>query len=326
MKRREALLALMAIGLQPLAASAQQGAKQFRIGWLSNNTPESSKHLENAFKQGLRELGYSEGQNTTFEFRWAMGKAENWPRLAQELVSLKLDVILAGTTFTAAALLKETSTVPVVGTLILDPVGNGLAKSLAHPGGNFTGRASLGEDTSIKLLELLRTAMPRISRVGAIWNAANPALAAIVNSLKGSARGLGITLLPIAAKNLGEIESGFARLAEEKVRGVIAFQDALVLMHKRQIADLALRYRMASVFGTRDVAEVGGLISYGVSFKDEYRRAASYVDKILKGAKPADLPIEQAMTFDLVVNQKTAKALGIKIPQSLLLSANEVIE
>jgi putative ABC transport system substrate-binding protein len=241
-------------------------------------------------------------------------------------VALKPDVILAGTILTARPLQKATTTIPIVGTLTLDPVGNGLAKSLARPGGNFTGRASLGEDTSGKLLELLLAATPKLSRVGVLWNSVNPGHTAILKRLEAAAKSLGVSVLSIGVQNPSEIDNGLARMAQENIRGFISLQDALILKQGKQIAELALRYRMASIHTTKELAQDGGLISYGVSYTDEYKRAATFVDKILKGAKAGDIPIEQAMTFELVVNLKTAKALGIKIPPSLLLRADEVIE
>lgn len=326
MRRRESLLALLTLALRPLAARAQSAARPYRVGWLSYNTPESSRPLEQAFKDGMRELGYIEGRNTVFEFRWAQGNPENATKLAHELVALKPDVILSGSILTTRPLLQATNTIPVVGTLVIDPVANGFAKSLAHPGGNFTGRASLGEDISAKLLEQLLAALPNVSRVGVLWNPTNAGHEAILKNLRAVAKRRGLAIVDHAAQTPAEIEHRLARMAQEQLRGFIALQDAYFIKQRAQIAELALSHRLASVHANRELAVAGGLLSYGANFPDEYRRAASYVDRILRGAKPGDLPIEQPMIFELVINLKTAKAIGIKIPQSLLLSANEVIE
>jgi putative ABC transport system substrate-binding protein len=325
MNRRDAVFSLIALGATPLLAQAQP-AKPFRIAYMSFTSPETVGYMVDAFKQGLRDLGYVEGKNVVFDVRWAMGKSENLPGLAQELVALKPDVILAGSSVTARPFLRATTTIPIVGTTIMDPVGNGLIKSLARSGDNFTGRASLGEEMSGQQLELLLAVTPKSSKIAILWNPLNPSATVTANNLLAAAKSRGVRAILIGVKTPAEIDDGFARMAQEAVRGFIGLQDALLLLQRHQIAELALRYRMASILGAKDVVKAGGLISYGVNYAEEYKRAAVYVDKILKGAKPSDLPIEQAMIFELVVNLKTAKALGIKIPQSVLLRADEVIE
>ena len=328
MNRRDAVLAVLAVGFASLAARAQPAAKVARILyliWGTPSVPPARNPYLDAFKQGLRELGYAEGPSYVVETRWTLGKAENLVELAKEIATFKPDVILSTETAARAAQ-QAAPAAPIVLAWSGDPVATGFAKSLARPGGNVTGMAALYQDTSSKLLELLLTAVPGLPRVAVLANPAAPYYASALRNLEDATRQANVNLLLIDAGSAGEIDSGFARIAQEKVKAVVVVGEPLVFRQRRQIADLALKYGMASVYPAKEHVEAGGLMSYGMNLADSFRRAASYVDKILKGAKPGDLPIQQATTLELVINQKTAKALGLIIPQSILLRADRVIE
>ena len=326
MNRRDTLLGLLALGAGPLAARAQPAAKPARIIWLLLGPRPASTPLLNSyldpFKQGMRELGYIEGETFVFEPRWTLGKVEE---LAKELAAFKPDVILTAEGIVRAAQ-QAAPTVPIVLIYSGDPVASGFAKSLARPGGNVTGLATLNQDTSPKLLELLLAVVPKPRGVAVLANPSVPSYAAVLKNLQNAARQAKVELLPIEVRNATEIDSGFARLAREKVRAVVVLGDSLIYAQRRQIADLALKYEVASVYPAKEHVLAGGLMSYGVNLLDNFRRAAAFVDKILKGAKPGDLPIEQATTLELVINLKTAKSLGLTIPPSVLLRADQVIE
>lgn len=324
MNRRDTLLALLAVGTAPLASHAQQPIKQARIAFIGYGTPETTGYLFQAFKQRLRELGYIDGNNVVFEVRWAMGNAERIPGLTNEIVALKPAVIFAFSGATARAAQQATTTIPIVIAMISDPVGYGLVKSLAHPGGNITGISSLIGDYSPKLLELLLAVQPKLSRVAILLGFATGR--AQLKNLQSAAQARGVNVLVIEVRTPAEIEHAFARMAHERVPAVIALSSPIFTMQRRHIAELAINNRMASVFPTRAFAEAGGLISYGPDYADQARSAATVVDKILKGAKPSDLPVEQATTLELVVNLKTARAINIPIPKELLLRADRVIE
>lgn len=324
MNRRDTLLALLALGAAPLAARAQQPAKPARIAYLAFASPESAGYLWEVFKRRLHELGYIEGKNVVFEERWALGKYERLPALANELVALKPDLILVLNSSTARAAQQATTTIPIVMAIVSDPVGVGLVKSLARPGGNITGLSTLGTDSSPKLLELLLTVVPKVSRVAILYS--SDAGRAQLENLQAAAKKVGVNAQMIEVQSPAGIENAIARMTRENIRGAIVLAHPLFLSQRRQIAELATRNRIASVFMTRDYAEAGGFMSYGPNYTDSARDAARYVDKILRGAKPADLPVEQATTFELVINLKTAKALGLTIPQELRMRADEVIE
>jgi putative ABC transport system substrate-binding protein len=327
MRRREFVLALPALAAA-LAARAQPAAKPARIVFLvfgpAPASPSANPQLD-AFKQGLRDLGHVEGKTFVVASHWTLGQVENLPDLAKELAALKPDVILASET-TARAAQQAAPFIPVVLPWSGDPVATGFAKSLARPGGNVTGMAALYQDTSAKLLELLLTAMPKLQRVAALANPSAPYAAGALRNLEDAARQANVNLLSIEVRSPADIDSGFARIAREKVMAVVVVGEPLVFRQRRQIADLALHYRVASVYPAKEHVEAGGLVSYGMDLADSFRRAADHADKILKGAKPGDLPIQQAKKFDLVINLKTARALGITLPQSLLLRADQVIE
>jgi putative ABC transport system substrate-binding protein len=328
MNRREFLLAVPALSAAP-GASARSAAKPARIVWLLLGRPPASLHpvtvrLLDAFKQGMRELGHIESKTFVIEPRWSLGKAENLADLEKDLAAFKPDLILAGENEARAAQ-RAAPTVPIV--LIWgDPVAGGLAKSLARPGGNVTGLAALNQDTSPKLLELLLAVVSGPRRVAVLANPTFPANAVGLKNLQNAARQAKVDLLSVEVRDAAEIDGGFTRMAREKVRAVVVLGDPFILRQRQQIADLALKYEVASVYPVKEHVDVGGLMSYGVNLADNFRRAAAYVDKILKGAKPGDLPIQQATTLELVINRKTAAALGLTIPQSVLLQATDVIE
>ena len=329
MNRRKLLVAVgLGVLVAPLAAFAQQPGKVWRIGFLaprSRPTP-SDPDVYSAFPQGMRELGYVEGKIFVVEWRFADGKFERLPGLAAELVKMKVDVIVAAGTVATEAAQRATTTIPIVIAASLDPVGSGFVKSLARPGGNITGLSLATSDFSPKHLELLMTAMPKLSRVAVLVNPDNSAHPGVLKSVQAAAQKLGVQVLTVNARTPEDIERGIAMMRRERAEGVIVAADAFFILQRRQIAELALRHRLASIAANREHAEAGDLMSYGQNVADFYRRAATFVDKILKGAKPGDLPIEQPAIFELVINRKTAKTLGITIPQELLLRADKVIE
>jgi putative ABC transport system substrate-binding protein len=316
----------VALGAVPLAgaARAQQAAKPARIAYLNFGSPETHGHFLEAFKQGMRALGYVEGKNIVFEIRWAMGKAERLPDLAKELVAFKPDVIAALGGPQARAMQQATTTIPIVIATISDPVGLGLIKSLARPGGNITGLSTLAADHSPKLLELLLAVVPKLSRVAVLMGFDSGR--AQLKNLQTAAQTVGVNVLVIEVQTPAGIENAFERMAKENIRAVIAVPSVLFTFQRRQIAELAIKNWIPLVFTIREFPEAGGLMSYGSNLAEQNRRAAIYVDKILKGATPEDLPVEQATTFELVINLKTAKALGIIVPQSLLIRTDEVIQ
>jgi putative ABC transport system substrate-binding protein len=325
-----ALLVLLpvAVLLAPLAGEAQHAATIPRIGLLfptSLSDPRTARFLE-AFRQGLRELGYAEGQNIAIESRFAEGKWDQLPGLAAELVRGKVDVIVTYTTPATQAAKQATGTIPVVVAAVIDPVAAGLVASLAHPGGNITGLSQMVPELVGKQLELLKEVAPKISRVALLGNPANPAHALAIRDVKVAARSLGVQLQLLEARGSSEIESAFAAMTTERAGAVIVLVDSMLIDHRTRIEDLAARRRLPTVSATIETAEAGGLMAYGPSVRDMFRRAAAYVDKILKGTKPADLPVEQPTKFELVINLRTARALGLTTPQSVLLRADRVIQ
>jgi putative ABC transport system substrate-binding protein len=309
----------------PLAAEAQAPAKVPRIGFLAPLTFAADTRLD-AFLQGLRELGYVDGQTIAIEFRFAEGKSERLPPLAAELVRLKVDVIVATALASTEAAKRATGTIPIVFTVVGDPVAVGLVASLSRPGGNITGLASVAPEVVGKQLELLKEVAPKISRVAILKNPNNPGHTVVLRQAEAAARVLGMQLQILEARIPSEIDAAFAAMRSQRAGGILVARDALVLAQRTQIAALAAKSRLPAVYGFRENVEAGGLMAYGASVSAMYRRAATYVDKILKGAKPADLPVEQPNKFELVINLKTAKALGLTIPPSLLQRADEVIQ
>jgi putative ABC transport system substrate-binding protein len=322
------LVALLAVFLlaTPLAAEGQAPAKVPRIGFLSSRSLADSTHLLESLRQGLRELGYVEGHTIAIEYRFAEGRPERLPALAAELVRLKVDVIVTTGPPAPEAAKEATSTIPIVFAVVGDPVAVGLVASLARPGGNITGSASIAAEVVGKQLELLKEAAPKVSRVAVLQNPDHPGHPAQLRQAEGAARALGLQLHIVQAGNAREIDAAFAAMRSQRVGGVLVLRDGLFLAQQTQIVALAAKNRLPAVYGERGQAEAGGLMAYGANVLLMYRRAATYVDKILKGAKPADLPVEQPTQFELVINLKTAKALGLTIPPSLLRRADRVIQ
>ena len=317
-------IAVLALALlaASLAADAQQAARIPRVAWLRPGSAPDP--MLEAFRQGLRDLDYIEGKNIAIEARWAEGKSDRLPPLAAELVRLRVDVIVTNTMPAILAAQQATSTIPIV-TVSADPVGTGLAKTLARPGGNITGLSILGPKLEGKRLELLKAALPRVTRVGFLWNPANTATQLRFREAQAAAKALGIKLQSAEVRQPDELPKAFAAMTKERV-GAVLVPSAFAALHKVQIAEIATRNRLPVMYDSRDLMDAEGLMSYGPDNPDLYRRTASYVDKILKGANPGDLPIEQPTKFDLVINLKTAKALGLTIPRSLLNRADEVIQ
>ncbi len=324
---RAVLLVTLGLLAAPLAAPAEQPGKVFRIGILGNvplTDPEGAR-LWGAFIQGLRDLGYVEGQNIMIEHRYSEGKYERLPDLAADLVRLKVDVIVAPATNPVLAAKQATRTIPIVMTGSEDAVGSGLVASLARPGGNVTGLSTLAPEIVGKQLELLKEIVPRVSRVAVLWNPTNRVHPLSLGEAKVAARSLGVQLQILEARGPEEFESAFATMTRERASALLVLHDGMFLLHPTRIADLAAKSRLPAMYQLREHVDAGGLMVYGPSLRDNFRRAATYVDKILKGAKPADLPVEQPTKFELVINLKTAKALGLTIPRSILIRADEVI-
>jgi putative ABC transport system substrate-binding protein len=309
----------------PLDAGAQQPGKVYRIGFLSPRSPSDVGRLA-AFRQSLRELGYVEGQNIVIESRWAEGEYDRLPGLAAELVRLKVDVIVTYAAPAIQAAKRATGTIPIVMAGAIDPVASGLVTSVARPGGNITGLSLMAPDLVGKQLAILKEVVPTVSRVALLGNPANTGNAPQLRHAQETARTLGMRLQSLEARGPNEIESAFAAITRERAGALIVLVDGMLADHRARIADLAAKSRLPAVYGLSDYPEAGGLMAYGPSVLDRFRRAATYVDKILKGAKPGDLPVEQPTKFELVINLKTAKALGLTIPQSLLQRADQVIE
>jgi putative ABC transport system substrate-binding protein len=325
-RRRFLLTSVVGALAGPLAADAQPTAKVARIGFLVGGSREDTPTKE-AFQQGLRPLGYVEGRNITIEYRFAQGRLERFPDLASELVRLKFDMIVAPGTAAAQAARKATATIPIVLVLAGNPVGDGLIKSFARPGGNATGLTmSVDQKLGGKFLELLKEAVPTISRVAVLSNPLTTPHAAMLKEAGVAARALRLTLQPVSARRPDEIDEAFAVMSRARADGLIVLADAMLDSNRWRITDLATKGRLPAMYGSSLYADTGGLMSYGPSLPDLFRRAAGYVDRILKGAKPADLPVELPAKLDLVVNLKTAKALGLTIPPSLLLRADQVID
>ncbi len=312
----------------PLRAFAQPAGKVWRIGFFYFGSRQSALDTGryDAFVKGMRELGYVEGKNVAIESRFADGKIDRAPALAAELVKLKVDVIVATGSVAYRALQHATTSIPVVITVTNDPVTAGMAESLARPGGNFTGLADTAVDLGPKQLELLRTVVPQLSRVGLLLNPDNVTHPAQMKRLILAAQKVGVQVVLAEAGTAAEVDSGFASLVQYRADAVILFADTFFTQQSQQITQAAMKQRLPAVYNLHEYVEVGGLMSYGADLTDNFRRAAIYVDKILKGAKPGELPFEQPARYFLAVNLKTAKALGLTIPQSLLVRADEVIK
>jgi putative ABC transport system substrate-binding protein len=327
-QRRDFLIAIGAILVAPLAAEAQQAAKVARIGYLSPNLA-ASLHLREAFRQGLRDLGYVEGRNVVLEYRDAEGKLERFPALVAELIALKVDVIVAPNTVGVLAARQATKTIPIVFAVTADPVGSGLVTSLARPGANVTGLSILAPELVGKRLELLIQVVTGVSRVAVLWQPGGLGDHTEKDMLTGAevaARALGVRLQFVEARGPEEFDRAFSDMSSARASALTVLPSNMMNNERRSLVDLAAKNRLPTVYPWREGVDAGGLMAYGANLADLARRAATYVDKILKGAKPADLPVEQPTKFELVINLKTAKDLGLTIPQSLLLRADEVIQ
>jgi putative tryptophan/tyrosine transport system substrate-binding protein len=321
------LILTLAFGLlsTPLAADAQPATKVPRIGLLSSLSPADAPQNTDAIRQGLRDLGWIEGQNILIDYRWAEGKVERIADLAAELVRLKVAVIIASSSSAVLAASNTTRTIPVVALdLETDPVASGLAASLAQPDGNITGVFLDLPELSGKLLELLREAVPNVTRIAILWDAAMDPLP--LRATEVAARSLGVSPQILEVRSADELESAFGAATRGGAKALMVLQSPRLFAHQPRIADLAATHRLPTIAMFREFADAGGLMSYGPNIKDIFRRAASFIDKILKGSKPGDLPIERPLRFDLVINLKTAQALGLTIPTFLLFQANEVLQ
>jgi putative ABC transport system substrate-binding protein len=324
--RRKLIVALGAGALAaPLACLGQSPAKGARIGFLGAGSASGSAEWVEALRAGLRDLGYREGENLVIEFRWAEGKYDRLPDLVTELVRLKVDALVTHGTPGTLAGKRATATIPIVMAASGDPIGTGLVASLAHPGGNITGSTFFDAEISAKRLELLKDILPSTKRIAVLLNLDNSVNAPMLQAMEVTAKSLKLELQTFGVRSPGEFESAFSAMAKRRIDAVTIQQEVLFSANVKGLADLAAKHRFPSV-GFVGLAEAGGLMSYGVNFPVLFRRAAVFVDKILKGANPGDLPIERATSFDFHVNRKTAKALGIKIPNSILVRANKVIE
>jgi putative ABC transport system substrate-binding protein len=329
MTRHQGLVAAVILLLlaAPVAADAPPTGKVYRIGFLLTAAPNETGHLITALNEGLRELGYVEGRNVVFERRFAEGRQERLPALAAELVRLKVEVLVTGSNPVVAAVKQVIATIPVVMAVSRDPVGAGFVASLARPGGNITGLANDPTPEIIgKNLELLKEAAPRVSRVAFLWNPLPPGAGTYKDAAESAARNLGVTFLPVEVRGRNEFEGAFAAMVRERANGVVVAADPVTYGPRSQVVLLAAKNRLPAVYGQREFAEAGGFMSYGPNIADQFRRAATYVDKILKGAKPGDLAVDQATKFELVINLKTAKALGLTIPPPLLRRVDHIIE
>jgi putative ABC transport system substrate-binding protein len=328
MMERRVFIGVIAGGLlaAPLAARAQQPPKVPRVGFLGNATAALEANLVGPFREGLREIGYVEGQNIQIEYRWAEGKYERFPALIAELIALKVDVIVTAGTPASLAVKKATTSIPLVMVAVGDPVATGLVASLGRPGGNITGLTSIAAEMEGKRLELLREVVPKLSHIAVLWNAASPIQVIQERETRAAAQVLGMKMLSLGVRTREEIEDAFAAIVRERPGALLVLADRLFLYHRARIMDFAARHRLPGVHAYRELVEAGGLMSFGPSYAGMHRRAAYFVDRILKGAKPADLPVERPATFELVLNLKAAKALGLTIPQSVFLRATDVIQ
>ena len=316
----------LGLALAPLAAEAQPTTKIPRIGFLATPSAEFIKGRVAAFEQALRELGYVDGKSIVIEYRYADGRFERLPNLATGLVRLRVDVLVVVGAPAAHAAKNATSVIPIVIGNAADPVGTGLVASLARPGGNITGLSDFNLGVVTKRLELLKQVVPKATRVAVLLNPANPTNPPQLKEIQMVAPALGVTLLALEAKGFDDIVFAFAVMKSERPGALLVMGDLMFGTHQRRIAELALKGQLPTSWAMKENVDAGGLMSYGTNFEDLYRRAAGYVDKILKGSKPADLPVEQPTKFELVINMKTAKALGLTIPHSLLLRADQVIQ
>ena len=325
MKRREFITLIGgAVATWPLAVRAQHSAMPV-IGFLGPAPAAAYLPRLEALRAGLRDLGYVEGKNIVIEFRWAE-RVDQLPEMAAELVGMKVDIILVSSSTYVEPARQATKTIPIVFLLNADPVGLGHVASLARPGGNITGLSTLLTDLVAKELEIFKEAVPQTTRIGILWNPTTPSHGPALQAAKTVGQKLGVQLLFVAGRTVEEFDEAFSTMTQERVSGLLVIASPLSFSERAPLAELALRHRLPGMFGSKENVEAGGLMSYGADYNDLHRRAALYIDKILKGAKPADLPVEQASKYELVINLKTANVLGLAIPESLLLRADKVIE
>ena len=324
--RRTFLNAVAGGALAPLAAEGQEPTRVWRIGFLGAGSYSSGDPRVEALRRGLRELGYAEGRNLAIEFRWAEGHSNRLPALAAELATLKIDAIVSQGTQATDAARRAATTIPIVFAVAGDPIGTGLVTSLARPGGNVTGLTDIAPEMAGKRLALLREVAPSITRIAVLWNPSNPSAAPQMKDTSAVARSFALPIRSLELKDVSQLESAFATAVQDRAGAVIVLSDGALYGRRAQIAMLAAKHRLPCVAWTPEFAESGCLMTYGANVVEMHRRAAMFVDKIWRGAKPADLPIEQPTKFDLAINLKTAKALGLSIPPSLLQRADQVIE
>jgi len=324
---RLAVVLALSLVIAPLAAEAQQVGKSYRIGILSGGSPDKDSPNIEAFRNGLRDMGWVEGRNVVIEWRSAEGRTERLTGLAAELVHLKVDVIVtAASTPATLAAKRATTTTPVVMVAVGAPLETGLVASLARPGGNVTGSTTLGGEVASKRLDFVKELVPKAAQVALLWNPDNPANARLYRELVQKAQQAHLKLLSVEVRDVKEFDSGFALLAKQRPAALLLTGDPMHLVHMGRVIEFTAKHQLLAIYNTRESVLDGGLMSYGANQPELYRRAATYVDKILKGTKPGDLPVEQPTKFELVINLKTAKALGLTIPRTLLLQADQVIE
>ena len=325
---RRTFMAMLTGGIvvSPLAAETQKAGKVYRVGFLGNSSAALEANLVGPFREGLRELGYVEGRNIVIEYRWAEGKYERFPALIAELAALNVDVIVTAGTPAALAVKRTTPSIPLVMAAVGDPIGVGLVASLARPGGNVTGLSAIAPELEGKRLELLREVVPKLSHIAVLWNPDNPFHAGSVKETRAAAQVLGIKAQLVGVRISEEFPAAFAAIVRERPGALLVLADRIFLHNRARIVDFGAKHRLPGVYPYRELVEAGGLMSFGPSYPGMHRRAAHYVDKILKGSKPADLPVEQPATFELIINLKAAKALGRTIQPSLLQRADELIQ
>jgi putative tryptophan/tyrosine transport system substrate-binding protein len=324
MRRREFITLVGSAVAWPLGAHAQQ--KIPRIGFMGNSTAALETNLVDAFREGLRELGYEEGRNIAIEYRWADGNYDRFPTLAEELIAARVDAIVTAGTPAALAVKRATTTVPLVMVAVGDPIGTGLVSSLARPGGNLTGLSSIAPDLEGKRLQLLREVVPALSHVAMFVNSLNPFHVSSMKQARAAAQAMGIKLQLHDIPKSEDLDDAFAAIRKERPDALLILADRVFLHNRQRMMDFTNEQRLPNVNAYKELVEVGGLMSYGPSYEDMHKRAAIYVDKILKGTKPADLPIEQPSKFTFIVNLKAAKALGVTVPSQLLGLADQLIE
>lgn len=329
MRRRDFVAMLGgSVASAPFAARAQQPAGRIhRVGYFAIQSREGSLHLMKAFEEGLRSRGYRVGENVIIEYRFADGEMGRLPALAADLIGLGVDVIVAGNNVNAIATMKATTTIPIVMASSADPVGAGLVVSLARPGGNITGFAQdTGSEQQVKRLEVAKDVLPNLSRVGILWNPDFASNLERLKSMREAAPALGLTLVPAEARGPDALERAFATMVAERAQALVVLSDGVLFTSRGQIGALAIRNRLPTIAAAREYAEAGLFLTYGIDLRDAFRGSAIFVDKILKGAKPGELPVEQPTKFEMVINLRTAKAIGISVPPTLLARADEVIE